>query len=380
MSRFPRCELRVDRRGTSTRAAVVVDGRLTDLQIDNATRPTLVGAIFLGRVKRIITSTNSALIDLGVGAAGALPVAGPPPAGGASILVQVRADARGAKGPVLTADWTLVGRRLILAPLAKGVVVSKRVGDAATRAELIARVRAATTGSGWIVRSGATGATIDELAVEADALSAERREIEDAMSGPAPRRLRPPIPAPIRALTDLGAGDLAALRFAREDDAETVRRWCADHAPDLLGKIAVHAGPDPLFEEDDLEREIAGAIDKVVPLPGGGSLVIERTEAMWVVDVNGGERPNALSVNLDAARELARRLRVREMSGVIVVDFINPRAAGDRERLIGALTGFTADDPARVQVYGLSKLGLAEMTRDRRGPALDDVIADGEAQ
>jgi len=86
-----------------------------------------------------------------------------------------------------------------------------------------------------------------------------------------------------------------------------------------------------------------------------------------------------LSVNLDAARELARRLRLREMSGVIVVDFINMRAPGDRERLIGALTGLVADDPARVQVYGLSKLGLAEMTRDRRGPALDDVtVGEGD--
>jgi len=375
MSRPPRRELRVDRRGALIRAAVVVDGRLTDLQIDNTARPTLVGAVFLGRVTRILASMNAALVDIGNGPAGVSPIIGRAPAAGASVLVQARADARGTKGPILTSDWTLVGRRLIHAPSIKGVVVSKRVGDAAARSELIKRVEAAVTGAGWIVRSGALGASVEELAIEADALSVERRGIETAMDGPAPRPLRPAPPAYLRALTDLGAEPLTALRFADAEALEITRRWCLDHAPDWIDRITVHSGPLPLFDEDDLDREIASLTDKTVPLPGGGSLVIERTEALWAVDVNGGERSNALSVNLDAARELARRLRLREMSGVIVVDFINMRAPGDRERLIGALTGLVADDPARVQVYGLSKLGLAEMTRDRRGPALDDATA-----
>ncbi|MDQ2105129.1 ribonuclease E/G [Azospirillum sp. C340-1] len=170
--------------------------------------------------------------------------------------------------------------------------------------------------------------------------------------------------------------------------ARALAAWCADRAPDLEERVEpfdarlLAAPPDGrqrLFDLRDLDAEIETLLGTRVPLSGGGSLVIERTEAMTVVDVNAGERGNPLDVNLEAAAEIARQLRLRNAGGIVVVDFVNMRNRGDAERLLAALSRAVEDDPAQTQVYGLSKLGLVEMTRARRGTALMDLLGSGRA-
>ncbi|OYD80808.1 ribonuclease E/G, partial [Azospirillum brasilense] len=192
--------------------------------------------------------------------------------------------------------------------------------------------------------------------------------------------------APRRALIEHGA---AAPSRIIVDDAALARDladWCADRAPDLEERVEpfdarLLAAPSDsrqrLFDLRDLDAEIETLLGTRVPLSGGGSLVIERTEAMTVVDVNAGERGNPLDVNLEAAAEIARQLRLRNTGGIVVVDFVNMRNRGDAERLLNALSRAVEDDPAQTQVYGLSKLGLVEMTRARRGTALADLLGAG---
>lgn len=407
-----RLELLVDRDGPLTRAAVLADGRLTDLHIDHADRPSLLGAIILGRVERIATGLNGAFVDLGNGLGGGLsgllpaadvrrpildddspqsrahrPGAKPAPIGallrtGQPVLVQVKADAVGAKGPSLTMDITLPGRFLVHAPLGRDIAVSKRLGTGPERAALARRIEQLATGAGWIVRAGAAQVSDDLLAAESEALHLQWRAIrDDARAGSAPRLLHPGPDAPTRALIEQGAAAPAAILVDDPAPADQIkmgdgpllsalRDWCDRHAPDLLPRLSAHKDAQRLFDLRDLDSAIAELLDVRVPLPLGGSLVIERTEALTVVDVNAGERGNPLDVNLDAAAEIARQLRLRNVGGIVVVDFVNMRSRGDAERVLAALSQAVESDPVQTQVYGMSKLGLVELTRARRGTPL----------
>ncbi|WP_448207225.1 ribonuclease E/G [Azospirillum sp. sgz302134] len=385
-------EILVDRDGPLTRAAVLTKGRLTDLYIDHAGRPSLLGHVFLGKVERIATGLDGAFVDLGNGVSGLLSVGDARgPKGrverigtllrtGQPVLVQVKTDAVGAKGPSLTMDITLPGRFLIHAPLGRDVAVSKRLGSGPQRAELARRIQDIAPGSGWIVRAGAVDAPDALLETESDALHLAWRTLSDAAArATAPALLLQGPDAPQRALIEHGAATPTRITV---DDAALAREmtdWCADRAPDLEERVVPHdarlPGTRRLFDLRDLDAEIEDLLGTRVPLSGGGSLVIERTEAMTVVDVNAGERGNPLDVNLEAATEVARQLRLRNVGGIVVVDFVNMRNRGDAERLLNALSRAVEDDPAQTQVYGLSKLGLVEMTRARRGTALADLLA-----
>ncbi len=395
----------MDRDGPLTRAAVLSGGRLTALYIDHAERPSLLGHVFLGRVERIATGLDGAFVDLGTGKSGllsALDARGPkgrPKAKGErignllrtgqTVLVQVKADATGAKGPSLTMDITLPGRFLVHAPLGRDVAVSKRLGSGPERAELARRVQDVASGAGWIVRAGAATASDGLLAAESDALHLAWRQIRDAAErGGGPALLLPGPDAPRRALIEHGAATPSRIIVDDAALARDLAGWCADRAPDLEGRVepfdsrllaAPSDGRQRLFDLRDLDAEIETLLGTRVPLSGGGSLVIERTEAMTVVDVNAGERGNPLDVNLEAAAEIARQLRLRNAGGIVVVDFVNMRNRGDAERLLNALSRAVEDDPAQTQVYGLSKLGLVEMTRARRGTALADLLGSGHA-
>jgi len=384
-----RIDILADRSGPLTRAAVLTDGRLTDLYIDHAGRPSLLGAVFLGRVERIATGLDAAFVDLGSGMSGLLSATDARgPKGrverigtllrtGQPVLVQVKADAVGAKGPTLTMDVTLPGRFLVHAPMARGVAVSKRLGTGPARAELLRRLGDVLVGEGWIARAGAATATPDQLAAEADSLRLAWRAIADSLHGPAPARLRAGPDAPTRALIEHGSA-APAITVEGKDLLRALVRWCEDMAPDLAGRIAPYEGTPGLFEMRDLDQRIADLVGRRVALSGGGSLVIERTEALTVVDVNAGERGNALDVNLEAAAEIARQLRLRNVGGIVVVDFVNMKGRSEPERVLNALAHAVADDPSQTQVYGMSKLGLVEMTRARRGTALADLLAPGD--
>lgn len=400
-------ELLIDRKGPLLRAATLEDGRLTDLQVDHDERPSLLGAVFLGRVERIVPGLDGAFVDLGADRSSGLlnasdvrlpgadsRKAARAPArpvgkllrGGQPVLVQVKAEPGGTKGPTLTMDVTLPGRFLVMTPLTPGIALSRRIAQGEARARLLRMVEEAVSGGGWIVRSGALGAGPDLLAREADWLSRIWRDVEAAAAAGAPAQLAHGPDAARRAMLGQGGGQGAGQgggqggrlldAIVTGDDAlfRDVRDWCAAAAPDLADRVVRHTERTALFERHDLEGALAELTRRTVPLAGGGSIVVDRTEAMTVIDVNGGERANALSVNLQAAREVARQLRLRNLAGIVVVDFIDMRGRGDRERLLAELADAVIDDPAAPQVYGMTKLGLVEMTRARRGPAVPDLL------
>ncbi|MDR3515154.1 MAG: ribonuclease E/G [Azospirillaceae bacterium] len=384
-------EVLIDRRGPLLCALAVEAGEIGLLQVDHTDRPSLFGSIHRGRVQRIVAGMSAAIveIDTGVGllglgdirspegrlrrADGVAPRIGQALRPGQPVLVQVKADGVGAKGPVLTMDITLPGRFLVRAPRASGIVLSRRLaqGDAKTR--LRRQIEQIVTGGGWIVRAGAAAADPAVLAAEAEALELAWHAIEGAaMAGDAICRLCDGPAAPQRLLLDLGVRRPTAIRVGSSVGDADLRAWCQDQAIDLVS-VLVPAEPS-VIERIDFDGLLAGLLRRVVPLSGGGWLAIDRTEALTVIDVNGGERPQPVEVNLAAAVEIARQLRLRNIAGIIIVDFINLAKPAERQYLLERFASACADDAAATDIYGMSRLGLVEMTRARRGPPLSDLL------
>ncbi len=393
-------ELLIDRCGPLLRAAVVTDGKLTDLHVDHRDRTgPQTGSLWLGRVDRVAAGLNAAFVDLGTGRPGLLAAAEVRLAGGRrpgsdvaigtllrcgqAVLVQVKAEAVGTKGPTLAMDLSLPGRALVHVPFRRGVTVSRRVGQGAVRAALTRRLQALTPGEGWIARAGAEDAPDHLIAAEAESLAACRRVLERAAAGiAAPARLGDAPDAGRRAVIGHGVRPLSRIVVATGDEAqarwaEGFAAWCREVAPDLVPRLVRESGAGRLFEHHDLESQFQALVGPRVALTGGAGLVIEPTEALIAIDVNGGERGNPLAVNLEAAREIARHLRLRNLCGIIVVDFVSMSRRADGERLLDALATAVLDDPVQCEVYGLSKLGLVELTRARRGPMLADLLSCG---
>ena len=347
-------EILIDRAGPLVRAAVVEDGRLTDLHIDSDDRPSRLGSIVLGRVERIVTALNGAFVDIGGPSAGLLNAAdlrtsaptsrkaarvdagriGTLLRTGQPVLVQIKAEPGGDKGPNLTMDATLPGRFLVFTPFKPGISISRRIAHGEAKGRLTQTISGITSGlgGGWIVRAGAMNAAPDLLAAEAEALAVEWRRIEQQCGSTAPLPLLSGPTAPLRAIIEQGGRPISRILVADPGILADLAAWADDTAPDITPLIERHSGPDPLFERYDLEGEIGRLTSRHVPLPGGASLVIDRTEALTVIDVNGGERPNVLGTNLDAADEIARQLRLRNIGGIVIVDFINLSGRRLRDR------------------------------------------------
>ena len=327
-------------------AALDADGRAVDLRVDRLDRPTLEDGIFLARVEQFLKNRNAALVSLGpygrgmLAAADARPVpSAERPLGailraGQLIIVQVKADAVGDKAAVVTMDVVLTGRLLACAPLGRGVAVSRRLAAAAAARQALrdGLARRAPREVGWIIRAAAAGAAaagVAEAGVAEAALDAEAarlltlwRDVAAAAGrGGEPGLLRPPPDA------------LERLQTAY--DAPT--------APP-------HAPPAPAPPGFDFAALLAALTRPHVALPNGGRLIIEPTAALTAVDVDGGAG-DALSVNLAAADELARQLRLRNLGGVVMADFIRLKARGDQEKLLARLRA-DADRCLRIDEAG----------------------------
>ncbi len=341
------------------RAALVGDRRLQAIEIDRAAHPTRVGGVLVAKVIRTVQGLGTT-IKLPDGTEMLLDRAAGGLASGEAQKVQVTRGPRGDKLGVASRAVALTGRGIVHLPFESGIKISRRLEiDADRRAALEAMV--AGNPGGWIFRRSAIDLDPADFAAEIAALAAEGQgAFAPEPNLPAPdafRRLATDYPAPERIL----AAGLAAQR--------TAERWAQAFAPSLAGRI--EAAPAGLFDLHDLDEAIAALADKRVPLGAGASLVIEPTEAMTVIDVNAGSESNMASVNLAAAMEIGRQLRLRHIGGIVVIDFISMAKPRDKERTMEALKTAVADDPSQTYIVPMSPLGLVEMTRERRGPGLE---------
>ncbi|MEE8333881.1 MAG: Rne/Rng family ribonuclease [Alphaproteobacteria bacterium] len=384
-------ELLIDCDGGELRVAVMVDDQPRDLIIESAIRTSLVGNIYLGRVRRVLPGLGAAFVDFGGVRDGFLPLGGregdgePAPAlvEGETVCVQVIRDAYAKKGPQLSRRLTIAGRYLVYAPDSARVAISRQIEDEATRERLLEIVEGLVEGTeGFVVRTAADGA--DENGIEAEAPLL--RDAWDALNEAREKAEAPVLlhrdPGPVeRALRDHGRPDIDAIRVERGAGLEAARNFCKRFAPDLLDRLCAHGDTVPLFEAHGVEDAIAAALERRVSLPSGGAIIIDQTEALCAIDVDsarssGGTDPvhAAFSTNLEAAVEVARQVRLRNIGGLIVVDFIHAEDDDQWNRVFSVLAEGFADDRNPCRILGRTAGGLVEMTRRRRREGLRETM------
>jgi ribonuclease G len=364
--------------------ALVAGGRLVELQIVRRDRPTRVESVFLGRLERVMPELDAAFVDIGIGRSGFLRAedrAGvddwPPP--GAPLLVQVRNDVEGEKGPRVSMNLAVTGRYLVYHPVGSGVSFSRRIEGESERERLRAHVEDLLEG-GIVLRTAAAGAGPEVLRTDATQIMERWEAIRaQAFSAQPPADLSARIPGerdPItRALRDHGASLEEVIL-----DERGMARALQDEMDRLGEKIRVrwHNGPMPAFDIDDVEGQIDTALAPRIVLESGVEVLFEPGETLIAVDVDsgsaGGRQGRAprrpVEVNLEAAPAIAQQLRLRNLAGAIVIDFVTMRSTYDRDKVQAALAEALAEDPVPTQLYGFTRLGHFELTRARRGATL----------
>jgi ribonuclease G len=397
------------------RVAIVEDGRLQELFLertigleDGAVRRradgrhghSLIGNIIVGRVQRVLPGMQAAFVDVGLDRAGFLgarearcladlpgfdeeraPRISDCVHEGEEILVQVVKDPIGEKGARLSANVTVPGRLLVLVPNQPGIALSRRIDDEIERARLIAAGEAMLAdannglvpGAGYIVRSAAIGSSLADMTEDAQRLAESWRPVmARRQSAVAPSTLYHDLDPVERTMRDEVDALTARVLIDDAQAAEAARAYCRRAMPDAEDKIAVFTGPGMVFDLYNLEDEIELLASPRVPLPSGGWITIEGTEALTAVDVNSGSftastglEETSLKVNLEAAQEIGRQLCLRGIGGLIVIDFIHLGEPDNIQSVLDALALSLAKDRTPTQISPMSEFGLVEITRKR---------------
>lgn len=383
--------------------AVNQKNKIQNLEIDPYTEIMRWGSVYMARVSRIDAGQNAAYVDLGHDFSAILYCKDvrldgkPAPKGkkigqllsaGDMVMVQVKTPHNPTgvddskidteKLSRVSMDIALQGRYLIYTPYSEGNRISKRILDANLRKDLKTMLKDLQGMDGCILRSSAAHCQTDMLVRECKILKAiwdglieyeEEEEPALLMLGPS---------AIHRTLGDLAASRVESIYVATMDIFEETEEWCDLFAPDLMTKIKPQAVENTrsgmgLFEMRDLIGQFEGLLRPEVNLPSGGSIFIDRTMAMTVIDVNSGKDRNIKNTNSEAAKEIARQLRIRNIGGIIMADFINTTKA-EQQKILNELENAFIEDPCTAQCHGVTQLGVFEISRQRRTPTLEDKL------
>ncbi len=409
-----RRELLVNATPPETRVAATEDGKTVEVLHERRGHQGLVGNVYLARVHRILPGMHAAFVSLGLERDGFLYVedllprsveaddeeteaqAGGPAPGwpsgpdriedllreGQDIVVQVTKDALSGKGPRVTANIALPGRMLVCLPGAGGVGVSRRITDEAERERLRRILEGFGPGAGWIARTAAGGGDMSGFLADKgylEDLASRIRAKSEKASGPL--LLHRELDLALRSVRDLVTPDFAAIRV---DDGTTLDRiveFLNAAAPKLAPRVELYEGAEPLFDRFGVEREIESALKSRVHLSSGGSVVIHQTEALVAIDVNTGKfvgsdalEETVFATNLEAVGEIARQIRLRDLGGILVVDFIDMEDPEHRREVVEEFQKELARDRARTRLAQISEFGLVELTRQRSRGNLEKTL------
>ena len=385
--------------------AVLEDGLLVEHYVSRHTQTSMVGNVYVGRVQNVLPSMEAAFVDLGKGrnavlyagevnwdAAG---LEGRPRriedalSSGDTVLVQVTKDPIGHKGARLTSQITLAGRYLVLVPGGTMTGISRKLPDTErSRLKKILK-RIVPDSAGVIVRTAAEGASQEQLTADVERLVAQWESIEKKASsvmkgsGKAPVLLKGEPELAVRVIRDVFNEDFRKLIVSGDKTWSTISQYIDDVSPDLAERLEHWTGPEDVFAAHRVDEQLAKGFDRKVWLPSGGTLVIDRTEAMTVIDVNTGRFTGAGGTleetvtrnNLEAAEEIVRQLRLRDIGGMVVIDFVDMVLESNRDLVLRRLVECLGRDRTRHQVTEVTSLGLVQMTRKRVGQGLVEAFS-----
>lgn len=385
--------------------AVLEDDMLVEHYVARHTQTSMVGNVYIGRVQNVLPSMEAAFVDLGKGrnavlyagevnwdAAG---LEGKPRRiedalkSGDTVVVQVTKDPIGHKGARLTSQITLAGRHLVLVPGASMTGISRKLPD--TERGRLKRIlkQVVPAGHGVIVRTAAEGATEEQLAADVQRLTAQWEQIQKKVqavnrgSGKAPLLLKGEPELALRVVRDVFSEDFRKLIVSGTKAWQTISEYVTELSPELADRLEHWVSPVDVFTTYRVEEQLAKAFDRKVWLPSGGTLVIDRTEAMTVIDVNTGRFTGAGGTleetvtrnNLEAAEEIVRQLRLRDIGGMVVIDFVDMVLESNRDLVLRRLIECLGRDRTRHQVTEVTSLGLVQMTRKRVGQGLVEAFS-----
>ncbi|MDH3298485.1 MAG: Rne/Rng family ribonuclease, partial [Gemmatimonadota bacterium] len=397
-----------DAAGAETRVAIVEDGRLVEVMHERDDEQRMVGDIYLGRVEAVLPGIQAAFVDLGSeksaflhasdlqeeddeedaengGGSGNRRNRKYPPiqdqlARGQDLLVQVTKEPIGTKGPRVTSQISMPGRFIVFIPGGSNVGVSRKIGDREERMRLRALAREALgkKSGGLIVRTVGEELTKKALQDELSGLRKTWDKIQRRAKGTkAPAVVHQEAEMTSGLIRDLFSGTVDLLTVNSKELAHQAKSYLGRVSPELLDRVTVFEEDRPIFEAFGIEDELQVAFRRRVELKSGGHIVIEHTEALVAIDVNTGSytgrkdpSKTILRTNLEAAAEIARQLRLRDIGGIIVCDFIDMDDKPDRERVFQEMRSHVGRDRARTKLFGISELGLLQMSRQRVRPSL----------
>ncbi|MBA3589218.1 ribonuclease G [Methylibium sp.] len=387
-----------------TRVAIVENGAVQELHIERTLERGWVGNVYSGRVARVLPGMQSAFIDIGLARAAFLHVADlhrDEPAGrdaapavpierqvfdGQTLMVQVIKDPIGSKGARLSTQISIAGRLLVFLPQDDRIGISQKIGSQELRERLRARMQvlAGEGGGGFILRTNAEEATDVDLEDDIDYLRKTWNAIrERAFKAAAGTLLHEDLSLVQRVLRDLTNEQTQAVRIDSRLQYDVLRRFGEQYTPTSVKKLELYAGERPVFDLFGIDEEIERALARRVELKSGGYLIIDQTEALTTVDINTGGYVGArnfddtvFKTNLEAAQAIARQLRLRNLGGIIIIDFIDMVREDHRDAVLAELRKQLSRDRTKITVSGFTQLGLVEMTRKRTRESLAHLLCE----
>jgi len=400
-------ELLVNVTPQETRVAVVENGVLQEVFIERARRRGLVGNIYKGVVSRVLPGMQAAFVDIGLERAAFLHASDiavaiddenlEQPGGndnitqllheGQKVLVQVIKDPLGTKGARLTTHITIPSRYLVFMPEAGNVGVSQRIENEDERQRLrdiVLRARGEENGGGFILRTAAEGGSEEAIASDLRFLQRLWASIQERV-GPAGAGevVHEDLPLALRVLRDISDAEVEKLRIDSRETFQRIEQFVRRFTPELQDKVEYYPGERPIFDLYGVDDEIQKALGRKVQLKSGGYLIIDQTEAMTTIDVNTGAyvghrnlEETIFKTNLEAAQAIVRHLRLRNLGGIIIVDFIDMQNDEHKRQVLRALEKHIERDHANCHISEISSLGLVQMTRKRTRESLEHVLCE----
>ena len=385
-----------------TRVAVVENGAVQEIIVERTGRRGLVGNIYKGRVCRVLPGMQAAFVDIGLERAAFLHVSDIvlPENGarsdeitellreGQEILVQVVKDPLGTKGARLTTNISIPSRYLVFMPSLRTIGVSQKIEHEAERQRLREILSGFTRGAagpgGYIARTAAEGVEPGPLQEDMAFLARLWESLKErSVATTGVTLLHEDLPLALRALRDLVGPEVEKVRIDSRAMVDRAREFALKYIPDIETRLEYYAGERPLFDLYNVEDEIQKALDRKVQLKSGGHLVIDQTEAMTTIDVNTGAfvghrnlEETIFKTNLEAAQAICRQLRLRNLGGIIIIDFIDMLEEDHKRQVMRALEKFLAKDHSKTHISEVSSLGLVQMTRKRTRESLEHILCE----
>lgn len=393
-----------------TRVALVENGMLQEVHIERSLRRGIVGNIYKGKVVRVLPGMQAAFVENGLDRASFIHAndivtfddsgkedrTGNPPLvqdvlhDGDSLQVQVIKEPIGTKGARLSTHMSVSSRFLVYMPYTDHVGISQRIENEEERERLRLAVQQGVEAEdlvgkgGYIVRTAGEGASEEDLCSDIRFLSRLWKSIENRSRAAAtPSLIYEDLPLYLRTMRDMVRPELEKIRIDSEDICEQVKAFADEFMPELNSAIEFYQGQRPLFDLNGIEDEIQKALSRKVQLKSGGYLILDQTEAMTTIDVNTGAfvghrnlEETIYKTNLEAAQALARQLRVRNLGGMIIIDFIDMKEPEHQRHVLRTLEKALVRDPAKVAITGISELGLVQMTRKRTRESLEQSLCE----